>query len=133
MDAIILRELLSKMAGVDPLQLLADKQIAAMAGGPVLQIETVASETRGALQTKSLHTSSDKLLKALSDADLVFPILVLLAQSSQLCVYKANTGEAVLKGLGAMFDDVSYRHLFLLLSLTPFRSFEAFSSNLLRF
>jgi THO complex subunit 2 len=106
-DAIILRELVSKMSGIEPLQLLADNQVAAMGGGPILQIETVASETRGALQTKPLQRSADKLLTVMSTADLILPTLLLLAQQCQQCVYQASASEAILKGLSSMFDDVS--------------------------
>ena len=106
-DAIILRELLSKMSGIEPLQMLADKQVAAMGGGPILQTETVASDTRGALQTKPLQRSTEKLFTVMYSANLMFPMLVLLAQQSQQCVYGTNSSEAVLKGLGSTFDDVT--------------------------
>jgi THO complex subunit 2 len=106
-DAIILRELVSKMSGVDPLQMLADNQVAAMGGGPILQTETVASETRGALQTKPLQRSADKLLSVMYSANLMLPMLVLLARLSQQCVYSSNPNEAILKGLGSTFDDVT--------------------------
>lgn len=106
-DAIILRELISKMCGIEPLQMLADNQVAAMGGGPILQIETVASETRGALQTKPLQRSADKLLATMDTAGLLLPTLILLAQQSQKCVYQADGSDAILKGLSSMFDDVS--------------------------
>lgn len=106
-DSIILRELISKMSGIEPIQALSDTEISAMGGGPILQIETVASESRGALQTKPLQRSTDKLLTSLSDADLALPLLLLLAQQCQQCVYRVNVSEAVLKGLGSMADDVS--------------------------
>jgi THO complex subunit 2 len=107
LDAIILRELIAKMSGIEPLQILSDNQIMAMGGGPVLQIETVASESRGALQTKPLQRSSDKLLTALSNADLMLPMLLLLAQQCQQCVFKADTTDSLLKGVASTFDDVS--------------------------
>jgi hypothetical protein len=112
-DAIILRELVSKMSGVDPLQMLADSQVAAMGGGPILQTETVASETRGALQAKPLQKSADKLLSVMYSANLMLPLLVLLARLSQQCVYSTNPNEASLKGLGSTFDDVCLVPLFL--------------------
>lgn len=126
-DAIILRELISKMSGIEPLQLLADNQVAAMGGGPILQIETVASESRGALQTKPLQRSSDKLLTVLSTADLILPMLLLLARQGQACVYQSDVSEAILKGLSSMFDDVSM--LLIHLSFSDFRDSYAESSS----
>ena len=37
-----------KMAGIEPLPSLSESQIAAIASGPTLRIEAVASKTRGA-------------------------------------------------------------------------------------
>lgn len=95
------------MSGIEPLQMLADNQVAAMGGGPILQTETVASDTRGALQTKPLQRSTEKLFSVLYTANLMLPMLILLAQQSQQCVYATNTNDAILKGLGSTFDDVT--------------------------
>ncbi|CAG7849120.1 THO complex subunit 2 [Serendipita indica DSM 11827] len=105
-DSIILRELISKMGNIEPPQLLAENQIAAMGGGPVLQIATVALESRGIGQTRAMLKSSDKLLSAMAKRELILPILLLLAQQSQSSVFKMDSSEAGLKGIGAMFDDL---------------------------
>ena len=47
-ELVVLRELIWKMAGIEPLPTLSDSQVAAMAGGPVLRVEAVASATCGA-------------------------------------------------------------------------------------
>ena len=49
-DIIIFRELIWRMAGIEPLPTLGDAAIAAMAGGPTLRVEAIASATRGARQ-----------------------------------------------------------------------------------
>ena len=95
------------MGNIEPPQLLAENQIAAMGGGPVLQIATVALESRGIGQTRAMQKSSDKLLSAMAKAELILPVLLLLAQQSQSSVFKMDSSEAGLKGIGAMFDDVS--------------------------
>ncbi|KAG8827201.1 THO complex subunit 2, partial [Serendipita sp. 399] len=106
LDAIILRELVSKMSGIEPPQLLADAQVAAMGGGPSLQIATIAFETRGISQTRSLQRSADKLFSVMASNELLLPILLLLAQQSQTCAYRTDINEATLKGIGALFDDL---------------------------
>jgi len=118
------------MSGIEPLQMLADNQVAAMGGGPILQTETVASETRGALQAKPLQRSAEKLLSATYSANLMFPMLILLARLSQECVYASGTGEAVLKGLGSTFDDVNLPYLFVNHSTDIFVSCVGYSFNM---
>ncbi|KAG8791241.1 THO complex subunit 2, partial [Serendipita sp. 398] len=106
LDAIILRELISKMSGIEPPQLLADAQVAAMGGGPSLQIATIAFETRGISQTRSTQRSADKLFSVMASNDLLLPTLLLMTQQSQLCVYRTDTKESSLKGISALFDDL---------------------------
>ncbi|KAG6897219.1 hypothetical protein C0992_003417 [Termitomyces sp. T32_za158] len=47
-ELVVLKELIWKMAGIEPLPSLSDAQVTAMAGGPILRIESIASATRGA-------------------------------------------------------------------------------------
>ena len=47
-EIVVLRELIWKMSGIEPLPSLSDAQVAAMAGGPHLRTEALASGTRGA-------------------------------------------------------------------------------------
>lgn len=106
-EIVVLRELIWKMAGIEPLPSLSEGQIAAMAGGPVLRIEAVASETRGARLD-----SSDSNLRApqrlgrslLEPPSLAFPLLVQVAQQRQACVFKAQ--DAHIKSLASLFDAV---------------------------
>lgn len=106
-EIIVFRELIWKMAGIEPLPSLSDSQVAAMAGGPTLRIEAVASTTRGArldpadVMIKSPH----RLGKSLVDSSLALPLLVQVAQQRQACVFRAP--DAHLKSLASLFDTVS--------------------------
>jgi hypothetical protein len=106
-EIVVLRELIWKMAGIEPLPSLSEAQIAAMAGGPVLRIEAIASETRGArLDTSESNLKGPQRLgRSLLEASLAFPLLVQVAQQRQACVFRAP--DAHLKSLASLFDAVS--------------------------
>jgi THO complex subunit 2 len=94
------------MAGIEPLPSLSDAQVAAMAGGPSLRIEAVASETRGARQdpTEIKLNAPGRLGKFLLETKLALPLLIQVAQQRQSCVFKAP--EAHLKSLASLYDTV---------------------------
>ncbi len=106
-DIIVFRELIWKMAGIEPLPSLSDSQVAAMAGGPTLRIEAVASVTRGARLDPgdAMLKGPYRLGKALLESSLALPLLVQVAQQRQSCVHQA--GDAYLKSLASLFDTVS--------------------------
>jgi THO complex subunit 2 len=117
-ELVLLRELIWKMAGIEPLPSLSDSQVAAMAGGPALRIEAIASNTRGARMEFSeigLRTPQ-RLGKSLLDSELALPLLVQVAQQRQSCVYKAT--DTHLKSLSSLFDTVSQFDDVFLLFLT---------------
>ncbi|KAJ7591413.1 transcription factor/nuclear export subunit protein 2-domain-containing protein [Mycena floridula] len=103
-EIVVLRELIWKLAGIEPLPSLSDSQIAAMAGGPALRIEAIASTTRGARLDPSDGPlkGPQRLGKALIDSNLAYPLLVLIAQQRQSSIFKVN--EAYLKSLSSLFD-----------------------------
>ena len=70
------------MAGIEPLLDLSDSQVLAMAGGPTLQVEAVASDTRGAWLNPSDNglKSLQRLWKALLDSSLALPLLIQVVQ-----------------------------------------------------
>ena len=105
-EIIVLRELIWKMAGIEPLPTLSDSQIAAMAGGPTLRIEAVASTTRGARidPSDAILKGPQRLGKALLESSLALPLLVQVAQQRQSCVFQAP--DAYLKSLASLFDTV---------------------------
>ncbi|RDX55708.1 hypothetical protein OH76DRAFT_1461168 [Lentinus brumalis] len=103
-EIIVFREIIWKMAGIEPLPSLSDAQVAAMAGGPTLRIEAVASATRGARSetADTILKALPRLGKALLDSSLALPLLVQVAQQRQACVYQAP--DAHLKSLASLFD-----------------------------
>jgi THO complex subunit 2 len=118
-EIVVLRELIWKMAGIEPLPNLSDSQVAAMAGGPALRIEAIASTTRGARLDPgdAVLKGPQRLGKTLLDSSLALPLLVQVAQQRQSCVYKAP--DAHLKSLASLFDAVSFTLLSVNVRLTP--------------
>lgn len=106
-EIVVLRELIWKMAGIEPLPSLSEAQIAAMAGGPTLRIEAIASETRGARfdTSESNLRGPQRLGKSLLEApSLALPLLIQVAQQRQACIFRAS--DAHLKSLASLFDAV---------------------------
>ena len=106
-EIVVLRELIWKMAGIEPLPSLSDSQIVAMAGGPTLRIEAVASNTRGArlATADAVLRAPQRLGRALLESQLALPLLVQVAQQRQACVFQ--TQNAHLKSLASLYDTVS--------------------------
>lgn len=94
------------MAGIEPLPSLSESQIAAMAGGPALRIEAIASATRGARLDPGDATlkGPQRLGKCLLETSLALPLLIQVAQQRQSCVFKAP--DTYLKSLASLFDTV---------------------------
>lgn len=105
-EIVVLRELIWKMAGVEPLPSLSDSQITAMAGGPALRIEAIASATRGARldPAEASLKGPSRLGKTLVDSGLALPLLIQVAQQRQSSIYKAP--DAHLKSLASLYDTV---------------------------
>ncbi|KIK99679.1 hypothetical protein PAXRUDRAFT_822444 [Paxillus rubicundulus Ve08.2h10] len=103
-EMVVLRELIWKMAGIEPLPSLSDSQISAMAGGPALRIEAIASATRGARLDPgdAVLKGPQRLGKTLLETSLALPLLIQVAQQRQSCVFKAP--DAHLKSLASLFD-----------------------------
>lgn len=105
-DLVIIRELILKMAGIEPLANLSDAQVAALTGGRRLRTEAmmVANASVTTLVRGQLRKSGARLLHALTESRLAMPLLLLIAQQRQACVYLVESGEAHLKYLGNLFD-----------------------------
>ncbi|TFY81790.1 hypothetical protein EWM64_g2223 [Hericium alpestre] len=102
-EIVVLRELIWKLAGIEPLPSLSDAQVTAMAGGPTLRIEAVASVTRGArLDPAEVFKGPQRLGKALLDSSLALPLLIQVAQQRQSAVYQ--TQDAHLKSIASLYD-----------------------------
>lgn len=104
-EIVVLRELIWKMAGIEPLPSFSDTQIQAMAGGPALCIEAIASSTRGArMDPLDGIRFSQRLGQALIETSLALPLLIQVAQQRQSSVFLAR--DAPLKSLAGLFDMV---------------------------
>ncbi|KAF5387899.1 hypothetical protein D9615_000104 [Tricholomella constricta] len=103
-ELVVLRELIWKMAGIEPLPSLSDAQVAAMAGGPVLRIESVASATRGARLDPgdAVLKGPQRLGRALLESSLALNLLIQVAQQRQACVFKAP--DTHIKSLASLYD-----------------------------
>lgn len=113
-DIVIFRELMWKMAGIEPLPSLSDSQVAAMAGGPALRIEAVASVMRGARMDSDTYMSkaASRLGGALISSSLAIPLLIQSAQQRQSCVF--NVQGAYIQSLASLYDVVSLYFCFFL-------------------
>ncbi|KAJ3795196.1 transcription factor/nuclear export subunit protein 2-domain-containing protein [Lentinula aff. detonsa] len=103
-EIVVLRELIWKMADIEPLPSLSDSQIQAMAGGPALRIEAIASSTRGARMdpAEGSRASLQRLGQGLIDTSLALPLLIQVAQQRQSSVFLAR--DAHIKSLAGLFD-----------------------------
>lgn len=105
-EIIVLRELIWKMAGIEPLPSLSDSQIIAMAGGPVLRTEAIASVARGSRLDPgdAVLKGPQRLGRALLESSLALPLLIQVAQQRESCVFRAP--DAHLKTLASLYDTV---------------------------
>lgn len=105
-EIVILRQFVWKMAGIEPLPNMNESQITAMAGGPALRIEAIASAERGARANpkEANKSGGPRLGRMLMDNDLALPLLVQVAQQRQACLFKAPNTH--LKALSGLFDTV---------------------------
>ena len=100
-DLIVLRELISKMTGIEPVIDLSDSQILALGGGKTLQAEAI--NPTGVVERKGATKRSTARLKiAMQDSGLTLPLLVAVALQRQQCAFE--DAEAPLKYLGNLFD-----------------------------
>lgn len=100
-DLIVLRELISKMTGVEPVSDLSDSQVIALGGGKTLQSEAINPTTT--IEKKNATKRSSLRLKiALQDSSLAIPLLIAVAIQRQECIFSDE--DAPLKYLGNLFD-----------------------------
>lgn len=122
-DLIILRELLSAMTAIDPLANLSDTQVAALGGGPSLRGEAIHPtvpvskppvapgaelRTQAPVEKRGIVTKSGpQLVASLEDDNMMLPLLVLVAQTRDTCLFTVPDEEAHMKSLSTLFDSVS--------------------------
>ena len=109
-DLIVLRELISKTANIQPQANLTDDQVISIGGGPALRIEALAPDTRGSGSLSASNSNEQgmkRLLEALNKAQLLLPMMILIAQQREFCVEKVDRSEEHLKHISNLYDDVS--------------------------
>ncbi|CUA76847.1 THO complex subunit 2 [Rhizoctonia solani] len=134
-DLVILRNLISKMTNIDAsMDALPDRLLVALRGGPLLQVEMLAPETRGAEGLTAMgQRSTARLLDSLRRTKLLGPMVVLLAKLRQTSAF-ANTERAKHpKILGLILDEcqaVLFQYLELLWKNTPLDEWAAVTPSI---
>lgn len=100
-DLIVLEQLISSMAGIITDNSFNDAQIEAMAGGDVLQAQTILQLLDKRHESK---TTSKRLIKSLTHTRLAGQLLVAIAQERLTCIFNESSPE--LKLLGNIFDEI---------------------------
>ena len=123
-DLIVLEQLISSMAGIITDTNFNDAQIQAMAGGEVLQAQTILQLLDKRHESK---TTSKRLLKSLTHTRLAGQLLVAIAQERMTCIFNESSSE--LKLLGNIFDEIHRiltQYLDLLRSNLSIEEFDSF-------
>lgn len=102
-DLIVLEQLISSMAGVITDTTFNDAQIQAMAGGEVLQGQTILQLLD---QRHECKTTAKRLMKSLTVSKLAGQLLIAIAQERWTCVFRESEGDSELKLLGNVFDEI---------------------------
>ncbi|CBF86420.1 hypothetical protein AN2226.2 [Aspergillus nidulans FGSC A4] len=102
-DLIILEQIISSMAGIITDTNFNDSQIQAMAGGEILQSQTILQLLDKRHESK---TTSKRLLKSLTSSNLAGQLLIAIAQERLTCIFKESENSSELKLLGNIFDEI---------------------------
>ncbi|KAK8167163.1 transcription factor/nuclear export subunit protein 2-domain-containing protein, partial [Phyllosticta citribraziliensis] len=100
-DLEVLEQILSQMAGIPADAVFNENQTLAMAGGEVLQAQTLEQIHDQRHQHKNF---AKRLLKALVEPGLAGQLLVAIAQERQLYPHRESVSDAPLKVLGTNLD-----------------------------
>jgi THO complex subunit 2 len=102
MDLVILKELISQMAGIVPDTDFTDAQLTALTGGEALRKHTLMT-----LQDKRYESgkTSKRLMRTLTETKISGALLIAIAQHRQAAIYKVPDEDAHIKLLATMIDD----------------------------
>lgn len=100
-DLIVLEQMIVSMAGIITDNNFNDAQVQAMAGGDLLQSQTILQLLDKRHESK---TTSKRLIKSLTHTRLAGQLLVAIAQERLTCVFNESSSE--LKLLGNIFDEI---------------------------
>ncbi|KAE8356169.1 transcription factor/nuclear export subunit protein 2-domain-containing protein [Aspergillus coremiiformis] len=129
-DLIVLEQVISSMAGIITDTNFNDNQIQAMAGGEVLQAQTILQLLDRRHESK---TTSRRLMKALTISKLAGQLLIAIAQERWTCIFKESEASSELKLLGNVFDEIHRvlaQYLDLLRSNMSVEEFDSFVPDL---
>ncbi|KAF5860337.1 THO complex subunit 2 [Aspergillus alliaceus] len=129
-DLIVLEQMISSMAGIITDTNFNDSQIQAMAGGEVLQAQTILQLLDRRHESK---TTSRRLLKSLTVSKLAGQLLIAIAQERWTCIFKESEASSELKLLGNVFDEIHRvlaQYLDLLRSNMSVEEFDSFVPDL---
>lgn len=103
-DLIVLEQMISSMAGIITDTNFNDLQIQAMAGGQILQGQTILQLLDKRHESK---TTSRRLMKSLTVSKLAGQLLIAIAQERVTCIFKeSDEASSELKLLGNIFDEI---------------------------
>ena len=102
-DLVILEEITNSMAGITSDTNFTDAQVLSMAGGDLLQAQTMLQLLDRRHESK---TTARRLIKSLIEPRLAGQILISIAQERQTCIFKISEEDAHLKLLGNLFDEL---------------------------
>lgn len=102
-DLIILGEITNSMAGIVSETLFNDAQVLSMAGGDLLQAQTMLQLLDRRHESR---TTARRLIKSLTEPRLAGQILISIAHERQTCIFKIPEEDAHVKLLGNLFDEL---------------------------
>ena len=104
-DLIVLEQITSSMAGIVSDTNFNDVQVIAMAGGSLLQSQTML-QLLDRRHEPGMSSTAKRLMKSLVSTKLAGQLLVSIAQERQTCVHSIPEPDAHLKLLGNLFDEI---------------------------
>ena len=124
-DLVVLEEITSSMGGIVSDTNFNEAQVLAMAGGELLQGQTMLQ----LLDRRHESTlTAKRLMKSLVEPKLAGQLLISIAQERQTCIFKIPEPDAHLKLLGNLFDEIHRiltQYLDLLRSRLSIKEFDA--------
>ncbi|MCJ1473974.1 THO complex subunit 2 [Lambiella insularis] len=104
-DLIVLEEITSSMGGIVSDTNFNEAQVLAMAGGDLLQAQTML-QLHDKRHEPGVGVTAKRLMKSLVEPKLAGQLLISIAQVRQTCVYTLPEQDAYLKLLGNLFDEI---------------------------
>ncbi|XP_067949225.1 THO complex subunit 2-like isoform X2 [Watersipora subatra] len=98
-DLLILREMLTKIGGIEVSEEITEQHMEAMCGGELLRLEG-----GNFLQTRNVKKPSQRFKETILKHDLATPLAALMAQQRDCIVYKESVNVEHIKLIGKIYD-----------------------------